>query len=400
MDLFLIKLIVALAAFFGVFVYIFFKWKHSYWQRKCIPHEKPNFFYGNLKTSNSNEPFFNFIRYLYEKYKNCGKFCGLYIFIWRAVIITDLDLAKNVLKSDGKKYFHDRGIYFNEKDDPLSGHLVHLCGEKWKLVRDKLRPAFSNIKMKSMFAKMIEVSDRFKADLRRSIEINNELEMKEILDAYTIDVIAACAFGINADDKFRRMCHMALEKQKIGSRMNFFLFFNRWFGHLFKIKQLHEQVAEYFLKFVRDSVQNRAQSNEHQDDFMDLLCQIKNDGSLSLKEISAQATAFFTAGFDTISIAILLSIFELAKNPHIQKRARDEIETVLRDFNGELNYDATTKMLYLDQIISGERKKKTNINQNFIFNFLECHVPHFVSYRNAQKISTVYDVEKNDYRKL
>lgn len=74
---------------------------------------------------------------------------------------------------------------------------------------------------------------------------------------------------------------------------------------------------------------------------------------LSNLDIAAQALIFFFAGFETVSALMCFMAYELAINPDIQQRLREEIEETLENCNGELTYEALLKMKYLDMVVSG-----------------------------------------------
>ena len=59
----------------------------------------------------------------YNELKGKGKFGGIYFFSNPVAFITDLDFLKCVLIKDFQ-YFQNRGMYYNEKDDPLSGKSI------------------------------------------------------------------------------------------------------------------------------------------------------------------------------------------------------------------------------------------------------------------------------------
>jgi hypothetical protein len=48
------------------------------------------------------------------------------------------------------------------------------------------------------------------------------------------------------------------------------------------------------------------------------------------------------------------SLYELALNPGIQDRLRDEIDTVMKNHGGSVTYEGIQEMKYLDKIISGK----------------------------------------------
>ena len=80
---------------------------------------------------------------LYNKYKEKAPMFGIYFFTSPAIVVTDLELIKHIMVKDFN-YFHDRGVYFNVKDDPLSGHLFSIEGKEWKDMRAKLTPTFTS----------------------------------------------------------------------------------------------------------------------------------------------------------------------------------------------------------------------------------------------------------------
>lgn len=67
----------------------------------------------------------------------------------------------------------------------------------------------------------------------------------------------------------------------------------------------------------------------------------------------AQASIFFTAGFETSSSTISFGLYELSKQPLVQQRLRDEIcTTLLKNDDKQLTYEAVMQMEYLDQVVS------------------------------------------------
>lgn len=68
----------------------------------------------------------------------------------------------------------------------------------------------------------------------------------------------------------------------------------------------------------------------------------------------AQCFVFFAAGFETSSGTLTFALYELARNPDVQDRVFDEINSVLEGQDQDLTYECLQKMSYLDQVVSGE----------------------------------------------
>lgn len=54
------------------------------------------------------------------------------------------------------------------------------------------------------------------------------------------------------------------------------------------------------------------------------------------------------------------ALYELARNQEIQDKVRTEIKTVLRKYNGEINYDSTMELKYMKQVVDGKFSVKIN----------------------------------------
>lgn len=300
-------------------------------------------------------------------------FCGIYFFHKPAVLALSLDFVKNVLIRDFAA-FQERGVYYNERDDPLSAHLFSVDGARWKALRSKLTPTFTSGRMKFMFPTIVSVANEFRDCLRASIrEDGNKsasgiLEMKELLARFTTDVIGTCAFGIDCNSlrdpnaQFRRMGKKVFGVPRNSGLKSFFMITFKELARRMHMKSHHDDVTEFFMGIVRETIAVRESAGTRRNDFMDLLIEIKNNGSLdgtavgriTLEEIAAQAFVFFLAGFETSSTTLSYALYELALNVEIQQKARLEVETVLRKHGGELTYEAMLEMHYVDNIINGE----------------------------------------------
>ncbi|KAG4076825.1 hypothetical protein HA402_004427 [Bradysia odoriphaga] len=304
--------------------------QQSYWERRGIPQLKPTIPYGNIKEIGRSTQISLLIRDFYNQTKDKYPYFGVYFFQRPVLIVNDSNVIKNVLIKDFK-HFQDRGIFYNERDDKLSAHLFSLNFDKWKILRNKISPTFSSGKMKFMFPTMLDVGQSLQQYMSvQTIDGQCVLEMKDILARYTTDVIGKCAFGIecnsltNPDAEFWRMGKRTFETPRHKPIITFLIGSFKRFAVMIRTKVIRDDVSDFFLSIVHETVHHRKANAIRRNDFMDILINLTNqaEGSLTIDEIAANAFVFFLAGFETSATSMTFVLYELARNMDIQRKAQ------------------------------------------------------------------------------
>ncbi|KAH8291111.1 hypothetical protein KR054_008812, partial [Drosophila jambulina] len=361
----LFQVAVALLAIVTYYVYK----NLTYFKRRGIPFDTPHPIRGNMAAFAKTKNIHEILRDHYNKYRESkAPFVGFYLFQKPAAFIIDLDLAKHILIKDFSN-FSDKGIYYNEKDDPISAHLFNLDGPQWRLLRNKLSSTFTSGKMKYMFPTVVSVANEFITVMHEKVNQNAVLDIRDLVARFTVDVIGTCAFGIKCnslrDEKaeFLHFGKRALVERRHGTLL---LGFMRSYPNLARrlgLVRTAPQIQEFYKRIVSETVAVREKENIKRNDFMDMLIEMKNQRQMTLEngevvkgltmdEVLAQAFVFFIAGFETSSSTMGYALYELAKNPHIQDKARAEIEDVLEQHDQKFTYELTKDLKYLNQVIS------------------------------------------------
>ncbi|XP_059610500.1 probable cytochrome P450 6a21 [Phlebotomus argentipes] len=360
--------------------YLYVKKKFQYWDERGVPFVKPEFPFGTLKGMGKTRHTTEIFTEAYKQVKGKGPFAGIFFFTKPVMFPTDLDLLKNIFVKDFQ-YFQDRGAYVNEKDDPLSGHLFSLSGQRWRNLRNKLSPTFTSGKMKMMHSTIIAVAKEFQNYLEPIAQKNQELEIKDVLSRFTTDVIGNCAFGIECsslkepDTEFRRIGKKVFDITPFEFIRFFFILMFQDLGRALKMKITKPEVSEFFMRLLKETTEYREQNKIKRNDFLDLLLQIKNTGKLegddidlgkmTFEELAAQIFLFFIAGYETSSSTMTFALYELAQHQDIQDKAREEVHRVLEKHNGEYSYEACMEMKYLDQVINETLRKHPIVDNLF-----------------------------------
>ncbi|XP_044757086.1 probable cytochrome P450 6a13 [Coccinella septempunctata] len=373
----LITLIITLVLLFWIWT----KNVHSFWSRCGVDTPPYSYIWGHLRT-----PFFHGaplgdrIKLIYNYLKSKGlKHGGFYVLFESWYVPMDLDVLKAILQTDFQ-HFVDRGGRVIE-GDPLTAHLLNLKGGKWKRMRSKLTPAFSSGKMKMMFETLLDCTHSLKKVMDQ-LE-GEEVDIKDILGRFTTDIIGTCAFGIecnsleNPENEFRQKGKAVFEKPKdfwMTIYEQFFIYFPNLMKFL-NLTYIEKDLTNFFVGIARNTVEYREKNSVRRKDLMDLLIQLKNKGKLtddeqfsiednandnnriSMDDLAGQAFLFFEAGFETSSTAMTFCLYELAENKDIQDKLRDEINLVLKRYDGKITYDAIMDMPYLEMVLQESLRK-------------------------------------------
>lgn len=178
-------------------IYIYYQYIFGYWKRRGIPYIKPSFPFGNLgSTILQKISMSELVQQFYDH--STESMIGVYGLMRPLLLIRDTNLIRQILIKDFQ-YFVDRGVYIDEKHDPLSGHLFSLAGEKWKNLRVKLTPVFTSGKLKAMFTTILDCGGTLVNYMDGIADCNGIEEMRELSARYTTNIIASVAFGNDID---------------------------------------------------------------------------------------------------------------------------------------------------------------------------------------------------------
>lgn len=350
------------------YLYFVLKKKFSYFDEKGIPHLKPeSWVFGNVKGVGTTIHLIDVLQKIYDHSKVKDVIAGLYIMSNPTLLIIDLDLIKQITVKEFAS-FTDRSMPVIE-DEPLTGHLFAIGGDKWKFMRSKLSHAFTSGKIKLMYH---TVSDKG-MNLVKAIDDaskDGSVEVKDITNRFTIDVVSSAAFGMESDTlKYEHPEFVAIFRRIFGDEGNsktssIVRGVSPRLAKFLGYRVFDQEVDDFFFDVVGRNIKYRESNNVVRNDFLNMLIQLKNKGvvdgeittdvrKLTYDEVIAQAFIFFFAGGDTSSSAISYTIAELGDNLHIQEKLRQEVLEKTKNTNGEITYDNLNEMTYLNQVVNG-----------------------------------------------
>lgn len=270
----------------AVGVYIYLKHHFSYWKRKGIEYVEPDLVFGNLTASIFGKENVNIaMKRVHDQIK--GPFGGGYMLTQPTLFIKDPALIKQIFIKDFE-FFVDRGVYFNEKDDPLQAHLFNLAGEKWRFMRHKLSSAFTSGKLKQMVGNFVVHGQKLQKYLEGVVKSDkNIIEARDLMSRYTIDSIVLLAFGIETDcinnpnEEFLKMGSRISEPPRSVFLKQILQFLSPKLMSILKLKIFEQAVEDFIRSVTEQSLHLRENENVVRQDFMQLIVQLRNSGSLN-----------------------------------------------------------------------------------------------------------------------
>lgn len=297
MDLFLIFNIL-----FGIVgaIYLYLYWINQHWKKRNVPYIEPELFYGNVKDVGTKLHNGEFLRDTYLKFKSLGPITGIYIFTQPLLIINDLDLIKSIFVKDFSN-FTNRGVYYNEKDDPLSAHLVSMEDDAWRQLRSKVSPIFSSGRLKMIFDSVGDIADRLIDTIRKETVEKGHVEVKEVSSRFTTDAVGATSFGIECNSLEDKNALFYQVGRKAFSGSNFL---KRMVPEMYPnlARKLHitttkKEMSDFYTSVVESTIKCRQENPKlKRNDFMDMLMKHLDSGTLTIYQVISQMLIFFLGG--------------------------------------------------------------------------------------------------------
>nr|ARA91611.1 cytochrome P450 monooxygenase [Pieris rapae] len=358
----------------SIFLILYTSRNFLYWSKRNVKHELPLPVFGtHFKNLFGIKALTQVSTDLYNKYPE-EKVVGYFRGSTPELIIRDLDIVRNILNIDFM-HFYPRAMGRNIEMEPLLRNLFHVDGDKWKLLRQHMTPAFTTAKLKAMFPLIINCAEKLHAVGEDIAKNGGEFDARELMARFTTDFIGACGFGIemnsmnNDQSAFRE-----LGKKVFTVPLRDAILLAAWdlFPEVRKyICVSNDDLEREMYNIVVKIFEQRKYKPSGRNDFIDLLLELKDKGKivgesieninneapklveleLETMDLVAQLFVFFAAGFETSSSATSMTLHQLALNPEIQLKVQTEIDEVLTKYDNKLCYDAISEMTQLDMAL-------------------------------------------------
>ncbi|XP_017794617.1 PREDICTED: cytochrome P450 9e2-like [Habropoda laboriosa] len=289
-----------------------------------------------------------------------ARYVGFYNRTTPILVIRDPDLVKSVAVRNFDRFPNHRGFDNENTEAILKRNLLLLRDDRWKQVRALISPTFTSSKMRAMFPLISEIAVKVGDYLSTLPPEENFIEMKDIFTRYTNDVFASCAFGIEVnslEDRENTFYTFGRRIMKFHSLALVKMIMLRMFPKLSRklgVTVVSKEIVDFFEEVVSSSIRIREETGVARPDFIQVMMEARGKlgpgKELTIEDITAHAFAFFFGGFETTSSLACFAAYELATNPEVQRRLRDEIDRVCKETD-EITYEKLYSMKYLDAVV-------------------------------------------------
>lgn len=362
--------------------------KQSYWKKLGVPYATSILFLGSISYEDIwKKKTFQDIEL--ERYKKYGKIHGHYERNTPLLNVGDPEVIRQILVKDFHAFTGRREVYLGDKI--MEKMLSVVRGEDWKKIRTIISPTFSTGKIKRVSGIFKECAQTLVQNFKKSADKGEPVDVKNFYGAFTMDVIASSAFSTKIDSHNDPKNPFVETAREVFTRFiswRIFLFIIvPFFVKMFKISLLPRKAPDFFANVTLQIIEERKRTGQTRNDFLQLLLDTSRESSedgkldvdekdeiaenyrkeeqnqsfkhslhskktLTHDEVIAQCVLFFLAGFDTTASLLTFASYNLALNPDIQEKLIKEVDTVLEENKGKLEYESIQCMKYLDNVIS------------------------------------------------
>jgi len=299
-----------------------------------------------------------------ERAQKHGRIFGFYDMSTPWISIADPNIVKKILV----KNFDNFSSHQLTSADQKFRTLEQANGQEWKELRKGLSPTFSSGKIKGMLDLLDGGVNQMVAHLEEVTEKDSmvEVNIKDVFQKMTLDVIARCAFGIdsnsfaNPDNKMLASGRNIFEEFILRDSVStgFWHMFNAFGEILQKLIPIYPTDYKSLWEIGHKiCLERESRGTGGQGDLVDRLIELRARHakgelpSLISEQIIGQAIIFIMAGFETTASTLSSLAYCLTKNPDVLEKLVDEVDKVVEASAGKIDQESIREMAYMEACI-------------------------------------------------
>ena len=229
-----------------------------------------------------------------------------------------------------------------------------------------MTPTFTSGKLKGMLEPVEGIADKAINYLEEKTKASPEIDMKPLIQGFTMDAICRVAFGMSTnvhkgeDQEFAKTTMEIIQSFTGDSVINVAFFqFLMMFPEITAKLGFWPESATKIRKMAHDIMVERDQKNITTGDFIDRLREYKKimTPPITGDMVDAQSMVFLTAGYETTANTLGSMMYFFAVNPDLQDKVYEEIMDTLGD-DENVTHNTIMEMHYLEAFINETLRMK------------------------------------------
>jgi cytochrome P450 len=276
-----------------------------------------------------------------------GKFVEFYLGPIRTVLITDTDIAKEVMLKTPKKFVRMKMMNYAAEQLGVLHSLLFAEGTVWTHVRKSVTPSFSNLNVTNKFSMFVGEMFHWMDRIHNQVQENPKktFDMKYECFTLTIRVISIIAFGLTEADS---VCSYFFSEECLLDIRKIFKFMSEsaawvfpriiWrYSPLYKYEREGLEAGNRFTIHCQEVINYKKdlmQKKNYQKNFSMIDSLLINEATatekaLSDEEIISNVKIFYIAGADTTGVTMSWVCYYFAVYPNYCQRLRQEVKEIL-----------------------------------------------------------------------
>lgn len=326
--------------------YFYIHNRYQFFKKQGVLGPQPKFPFGNTKSSILKKRNIVYdVDDVYREFKDKSPFVGIFAMLTPYLVVFEPKLLRQIFVTDFKKFRNNDFSINHDKDPIIARNPFWMKDEAWKEKRSEFMLAMTTVKLKAMYPLILDGAKNFSTFIKKEIKKDNSriFDARDISARYTCDTICSTTFGTDAQSFTSSDPFFYKKGRQLITGIKDYL--QSWFPD----RMLRKDITEFFVEIANDAIKMRKESQIKQDDFLSYTIALKERKGMSDIDAAAHCVLFFLDGFETTSVTLHHTFYEIGKNKRVQTKLRKEIEENL-DENGLIGYDKLLELPYLNQI--------------------------------------------------
>ena len=291
----------------------------------------------------------NMIAVLEDYHRRYGNFIELYLGPQKFLLISDIEITKELLNIRPKILRRIRCLDYPAKQVGYSKSLFFANGIDWYAAHRLTAPAFNKENVANHILDIWQSASQWVEDLKTSSHSTPVIEFRFKAMDYTLRVITQLAFGINRreDDSSTVMDSYVRQSIFVEDVKHLFAFFmeaiifplptfiwkmSPWHYDRYEVpamegdQRLRQACAEFIQREKNKTQEKRTTASSSSMSLLATLLKKAQTDQLSDDEVIENIKLFFLAGSETTSVGISFAAYYLALYPDIKSTVRDEVD--------------------------------------------------------------------------